>query len=43
MKFNGVKPKMKVDPESYSVEADGVVCTAKPSESLPLAQAYFIY
>jgi len=43
MKFNDVKPKMKVDPERYTVEADGKVCTAEPSEELPLAQAYFVY
>lgn len=28
MKFNDVRPKMKVDPERYIVEADGMVCTA---------------
>jgi urease len=43
MKFNDVKPKMKVDPERYTVEADGVVCTAEPADSLPLTQAYFVY
>ncbi|KAH7086369.1 hypothetical protein FB567DRAFT_69154 [Paraphoma chrysanthemicola] len=43
MKFNDVKPKMKVDPERYTVEADGVVCTAEPAESLPLTQSYFVY
>lgn len=43
MKFNDTKPKMKVDPERYTVEADGMVCTAEPSETLPLTQAYFVY
>jgi len=43
MKFNDVMPKMKVDPESYTVEADGMVCEAEPSETLPLTQAYFAY
>ncbi|KAH8728365.1 hypothetical protein GQ44DRAFT_824193 [Phaeosphaeriaceae sp. PMI808] len=43
MKFNNVMPKMKVDPETYTVEADGMVCTAGPAESLPLTQAYFVY
>ena len=43
MKFNDTKPKMKVDPERYTVEADGVVCEAEPSETLPLTQAYFVY
>ncbi|CAN9112872.1 unnamed protein product [Alternaria alternata] len=43
MKFNDTKPKMKVDPERYTVEADGMVCTAEPSETLPLTQGYFVY
>lgn len=43
MKFNDVMPKMKVDPESYRVEADGVLCEAEPSVELPLAQAYYAY
>jgi urease len=36
-------PKMKVDPESYRVEADGVVCAAEPATELPLTQSYFVY
>lgn len=43
MKFNATMPKMKVDPESYRVEADGKLCTAEPAGSLPLTQEYFIY
>jgi urease len=43
MKFNDVRPKMKVDPETYRVEADGMHCTAEPSEELPLTQGYFVY
>ena len=43
MKFNDVMPKMKVDPESYRVEADGVHCTAAPAETVPLAQMYYVY
>ncbi|KAF1811342.1 urease [Eremomyces bilateralis CBS 781.70] len=43
MKWNDLKPKMKVDPESYKVEADGMHCTAEPAETLPLTQSYFIY
>ncbi|KAJ5055500.1 hypothetical protein J3E74DRAFT_478110 [Bipolaris maydis] len=43
MKFNDTKPKMKVDPESYRVEADGMVCEAEPAETLPLTQGYFVY
>ena len=43
MKFNDLMPKMKVDPESYRVEADGVLCTAEPADKLPLSQEYFVY
>jgi urease len=43
MKYNDAMPKMKVDPESYKVEADGVHCTAEPAERLPLTQQYYVY
>jgi len=43
MKFNDAMPMMKVDPESYRVEADGVLCTAEPATELPLTQSYFVY
>ena len=43
MKYNDAMPKMKVDPESYVVEADGKVCEAEPAESLPLTQQFFVY
>lgn len=43
MKYNDVMPRMKVDPESYRVEADGVHCTAEPARELPLTQSYFVY
>jgi len=43
MKYNDATPRMKVDPESYRVEADGVHCTAEPAEQLPLTQSYFVY
>ena len=43
MKFNDTMPKMRVDPESYVVEADGVVCEAEPAVTLPLTQQWFVY
>ncbi|KAF2401765.1 urease [Trichodelitschia bisporula] len=43
MKFNATMPVMKVDPERYTVVADGEVCTAEPAETLPLAQQYFVF
>lgn len=43
MKFNDRMPRMKVDPERYTVEADGEVCTAEPSSELPLTQSWYVY
>ncbi|KAA8910770.1 putative urease [Sphaerosporella brunnea] len=43
MKLNDAMPRMRVDPESYVVEADGVECKAEPSDVLPLTQGYFLY
>lgn len=43
MRFNDAMPKMRVDPESYTVEADGVLCTAEPAESLPLSQPWYVF
>ncbi|RYP58367.1 hypothetical protein DL769_008983 [Monosporascus sp. CRB-8-3] len=43
MRFNSAMPRMHVDPERYTVEADGMVCTAEPAAELPLAQAWFAY
>lgn len=43
MRFNDTMPKMRVDPESYVVEADGQVCSAEPATTLPLTQAWYVY
>lgn len=43
MKFNDVMPKMRVDPESYRVEADGVHATCEAATTLPLTQGAFVY
>ncbi|KAK2617048.1 Urease [Conoideocrella luteorostrata] len=43
MRLNDAMPKMKVDPESYVVKADGVVCTAEPADELPLSQAWYVF
>ncbi|KAI1383839.1 urease [Hypoxylon trugodes] len=43
MKYNNAMPRMRVDPELYAVEANGVLCTAEPAKSLPLTQAWFVY
>jgi urease len=43
MRFNDTMPRMRVDPETYVVEADGRVCAAEPAETLPLTQQWFVY
>ncbi len=43
MRFNDAMPRMRVDPETYIVEADGEVCAAEPAESLPLTQQFYVY
>ncbi|KAI1209247.1 urease [Annulohypoxylon truncatum] len=43
MRFNDTMPAMRVDPERYVVEADGVVCAAEPAETLPITQGFFVY
>lgn len=43
MRFNDAMPKMRVDPEKYEVEADGVVCRAEPATWLPLTQQFYVY
>lgn len=43
MRLNDQTPNVKIDPEAYTVEADGQPCVAAPSESLPLTQQFFVY
>ncbi|KAI0370338.1 urease [Pilatotrama ljubarskyi] len=43
MKWNDATPKMKVDPESYEVHADGELADIEPAERLPLARYYNIF
>ncbi|UNI23373.1 Urease [Purpureocillium takamizusanense] len=43
MRLNDAMPRMRVDPESYVVEADGEVCTCAPAETLPLSQAQYVF
>jgi urease len=43
MAFNDAMPRMKVDPERYTVEADGKLLTAEPATELPLTQNWFVY
>ena len=43
MKLNDATPKMTVDPETYTVTADGVALRCEPAKVLPLAQRYFLF
>ena len=41
--WNDTLPKIEVDPETYTVKADGRVLTCEPATVLPLAQRYFLF
>ncbi|CAG8595446.1 5020_t:CDS:2 [Funneliformis caledonium] len=43
MKLNDSLPKIEVDPETYVVKADGVVCTCEPIPKLPLTQTVYLF
>jgi urease subunit alpha len=43
MIHNGATPKLKIDPETYAVTADGVLLTCEPASVLPMAQRYFMF
>ncbi|KAF8589029.1 urease [Ramaria rubella] len=43
MKWNGAKPKMRVDPETYAVEADGVLMDVAPAAKVALAKGYNLF
>jgi urease subunit alpha len=41
--WNDAQPKIEVDPETYTVKADGRELTCEPATVLPLAQRYFLF
>jgi urease subunit alpha len=41
--WNDSLPKIEVDPETYTVKADGRVLTCEPATVLPMAQRYFLF
>jgi urease subunit alpha len=43
MVLNDATPKIEVDPETYTVKADGEHLTCEPAKVLPLAQRYFLF
>ncbi|XP_042394817.1 urease isoform X1 [Zingiber officinale] len=43
MKLNDALPKIEVDPETYTVKADGEILKCDPASSLPLSRNYFLF
>jgi urease subunit alpha len=43
MVHNSYLPKMEIDPQRYTVRADGVLLTCEPATKLALAQRYFLF
>jgi urease subunit alpha len=43
MVHNGYLPKMEIDPQTYTVHADGQLLTCEPATVLPMAQKYFLF
>lgn len=41
--WNNTLPKIEVDPETYTVKADGRVLRCEPAKVLPMAQRYFLF
>ena len=43
MVMNDYLPKIDIDPETYTVKADGEELTCEPATELPMAQRYFLF
>lgn len=43
MKLNDALPKITVDPETYTVTADGEVLTCAAATTVPLSRNYFLF
>jgi urease subunit alpha len=43
MVHNAYLPKMEIDPQTYSVRADGQLLTCEPATVLPMAHRYFLF
>ena len=41
--WNDTLPKIEVDPETYTVKADGRELRCEPAKTLPMAQRYFLF
>ncbi|KNA17593.1 hypothetical protein SOVF_078280 [Spinacia oleracea] len=43
MKLNNSLPKITVDPDTYTVTADGEILTCSPASTVPLSRNYFLF
>jgi len=43
MKLNNALPEITVDPETYTVTADGEVLTCTAAKTIPLSRNYFLF
>jgi urease subunit alpha len=43
MVHNAYLPRMEIDPQTYTVRADGQLLTCEPANVLPMAQRYFLF
>ena len=43
MVLNDYLPNIEVDPETYTVKADGRELRCEPASVLPMAQRYFLF
>ncbi len=43
MLHNDYQPVIEVDPQLYTVRADGILLTCEPADCLPFAQRYFLF
>ena len=43
MRLNAYQPLIEVDPQLYTVRADGVLLTCEPADRLPFTQRYFLF
>ncbi|NNM28508.1 MAG: urease subunit alpha, partial [Akkermansiaceae bacterium] len=41
--FNASCPEIEIDPETYTVKADGEILACEPLAEVPLAQRYFLF
>jgi urease subunit alpha len=43
MRLNDYQPRIRVDPQTYQVYADGELLVCEPAAELPMAQRYFLF